>query len=253
MTLPPLVLVPGLLCDDAVWEPQRTSLGGHQAEVIVARHGSADTLGRMAEQVLDLAPPRFALAGHSMGGRVALEVYARAPERVLRLALLDTGFEGLAAGPAGERERAGRLGLLRIARSAGMRAMGANWTAGMVHPARLGDAPLMEAILGMIARSTPDIFAAQINALLGRPDRTALLGEIRVPTLVLCGHDDAWSPLARHRTLASHIAGSVLVDIPDCGHMSTMERPEQINAALLAWLTDRPQALAVTTTTTEGT
>jgi pimeloyl-ACP methyl ester carboxylesterase len=240
--MPPtsLVLVPGLLCDEAVWEPQLAALAP-VAESTIARHGSADTLGRMAEQILDVAPPRFALAGHSMGGRVALEVMARAPGRVQRLALLDTGFEGLAPGEAGEKERAGRLRLLDIARRDGMRAMGRDWARGMVHPDRLGDAALMNAILDMIDRATPDVFAAQIHALLGRPDRTALLGAIAVPTLVLCGHEDSWSPLARHRLLARAIPGSVLVDVPDCGHMCTMERPQAVGLALAAWLTDAPQ------------
>jgi pimeloyl-ACP methyl ester carboxylesterase len=244
MTLPPLVLVPGLLCDDAVWHSQRAALADATA-VQIPHHGDADTLGRMAEQALADAPPRVALAGHSMGGRVALEILARAPERVLRLALLDTGFEALAAGAAGDRERAGRMALLATAREQGMRAMGQEWARGMVHPDRLGDAPLMNAILDMIARATPDQFAAQIRALLDRPDRTALLGTVTVPTLVLCGHDDAWSNLARHRVLARHIPGSVLVDIPHCGHMSTMERPAEINQALLAWLTDSPQPHAI--------
>jgi pimeloyl-ACP methyl ester carboxylesterase len=179
-----------------------------------------------------------------MGGRVALEVVARAPERVLRLALLDTGFEGLAPGAAGDREREGRLRLLDLAHAKGMRAMGADWARGMVHPSRLADAPLMDAILDMIARATPATFAAQIAALLARPDRAALLPTLRVPTLVLCGHDDAWSTLERHRVLARHIPGSVLVDIPECGHMSTMERPALLDAALLAWLADRPQEFA---------
>jgi pimeloyl-ACP methyl ester carboxylesterase len=247
MTPPPLLLVPGLLCDDTVWAPQRAALE-RQTEVTIARHGSADSLGRMAEQALALAPPRFALVGHSMGGRVALEILAQAPERVLRLALLDTGYEGLAPGADGERERAGRLRLLQIARRQGMRAMGTDWSRGMVHPSRLADAALMDAILDMIERATPDTFAAQIAALLGRPDRTALLSRIGVPTLVLCGHEDAWSPLERHRALAARIPGSVLVDVPDCGHMSTMERPLELTEALIAWLEDRPQRFAVPTT-----
>jgi pimeloyl-ACP methyl ester carboxylesterase len=180
-----------------------------------------------------------------MGGRVALEMLARAPERIERFALLDTGFEGVAPGAAGERERGGRMALLGIARERGMRAMGAAWARGMVHPDRLDDAALMSAILDMIERATPDQFAAQINALLGRPDRTALLATIDVPTLVLCGHDDTWSNLARHRVLARHIPGSVLVDVPHCGHMSTMERPAELNEALLAWLTDSPQPHAI--------
>ncbi|MET0292571.1 MAG: alpha/beta hydrolase [Steroidobacteraceae bacterium] len=244
MILPPLVLVPGLLCDDAVWEAQRVAFAD-RTTVLIPRHGDADSLGLMAAQTLAAAPPRFALVGHSMGGRVALEILARAPERVERLALLDTGFEGLSPGEAGDAERAGRMKLLAIAREQGMRAMGTEWAKGMVHPQRLVDAPLMDAILGMIERATPDVFAAQINALLNRPDRTSLLAGIRVPTLVLCGHDDAWSNLARHRVLARHIPGSELVDIPECGHMSTMERPAELNQALLAWLTDAPQPHAV--------
>jgi pimeloyl-ACP methyl ester carboxylesterase len=236
-----LVLVPGLLCDDTVWQPQVDALRD-RIDCRIARHGTADSLGRMAEQVLDLAPPRFALAGHSMGGRVALEVIARAPERVSRLALMDTGHDGLPAGDAGERERAGRMRLLGIARTQGMRAMGAEWVRGMVHPRRLEDGALVGAILDMIERSTPDVFEGQLRALLDRPDRRELLPRIGVPTLVLCGHEDAWSPIERHRVIAKTIPGSVLVDVPDCGHMCTLEQPAAVGAALRAWLTDAPQA-----------
>jgi pimeloyl-ACP methyl ester carboxylesterase len=238
MSAEPLVLVPGLLCDEAVWAPQIRALQA-RFPVQVPHHGERDSLGAMAEAILAQAAPRFALAGHSMGGRVALEVYARAPERVTRLALLDTGYEGFADGAAGERD--GRLRLLGIARSQGMRPMGADWARGMVHPARLTDTALMEAILDMIARANPAVFAAQIRALLARPDRTALLPRIAVPTLVLCGHEDSWSPIERHRVMAAQIPHSVLVDIPDSGHMCTMERPEEVSQALRAWLTDAPQ------------
>lgn len=240
MTALPLVLVPGLLCDDAVWAPQLDALRAH-GPVTVADHGELDSLGAMAARVLAAAPPTFALAGHSMGGRVVLEILMRAPERVAKLALLDTGYEGLPAGEAGERERAGRLRLLDVARREGMRAMGRDWLRGMVHPRRLVDAQLLNAILDMIARATPAHFEAQIDALLNRPDRTALLPTIAVPTLVLCGADDLWSPLARHRAIADAIPGSELVVVPDCGHMCTMEQPEALTRALLAWLTDRPQ------------
>lgn len=230
-----LVLVPGLLCDEAVWEAQARVLSAGRA-VQVARHGLLDTLGAMAERILDLAPPRFALAGHSMGGRVALEVMARAPGRVTRLALLDTGFEGLPPGEAGERERAGRLRLLGIARTQGMVAMGRDWARGMVHPARLQDETLMGAILAMLGRASAEQYAAQIHALLARPDRGALLAEIQVPTLVLCGREDSWSPLARHEDIARRVPGSRLVAVPDCGHMCTMEQPDAVTAALADWL-----------------
>jgi pimeloyl-ACP methyl ester carboxylesterase len=230
-----IVLVPGLMCDAAVWHEQAAGLGAI-GDVIIADHGDSNTLGAMAERILATAPPSFALAGHSMGGRVALEVIARAPRRVTRLALLDTGFEALAAGDAGERERAGRLRLLELSRAQGMRPMAEDWARGMVHPARLSDASLMESIHAMIARSSPEIFEAQIHALLSRADHTTLLGKIGIPTLVLCGHDDGWSPLSRHEDMARRIRGSRLVDVPDCGHMCTMERPEAVGRALLQWL-----------------
>lgn len=230
-----LVLVPGLMCDEAVWEHQAANLGT-QREMQIASHALSDSLGAMAERVLARAPSRFALAGHSMGGRVALEVVARAPERITRLALLDTGYEGLAAGEAGERERAGRHRLLDIAQRDGMLAMAKEWARGMVHPARLADVSLMDAIHSMIARATPEHFAAQIRALLARPDRTALLSQLNMPVLLLCGHEDGWSPLARHQEMARRIASSTLVDVPDSGHMSTMEQPSAVTEALRTWL-----------------
>jgi pimeloyl-ACP methyl ester carboxylesterase len=236
-----LILVPGLLCDAAVWHAQVADLSQRRT-VQVADHGESDTLGAMAEALLAAAPPRFALAGHSMGGRVALEVWARAPQRVTRLALLDTGYEGLPQGEAGERERAGRMRLLDVAQREGMRPMARAWARGMVHPDRLADSALMESIHAMLARSNPQVFAAQIHALLNRPNRTALLGTINVPTLVLCGREDSWSTLERHQAMAALIPGGVLVDVPDCGHMCTMERPQALTRALQAWLDDRPQA-----------
>jgi len=230
-----LVLIPGLVCDDEVWGAQVAGLAG-QWPVHVVVHEPSASLGQMAERILAAAPARFALAGHSMGGRVALEIMARAAERVTRLALLDTGFEMLAAGEAGERERNGRYRLRDIARNEGMLAMGRQWALGMVHSARLGDELLMGAIHRMIARASLSLFEAQIEALLARPDRRELLPTIRVPTLVLCGNEDTWSPLARHEEMAAMIAGSSLVGVPDCGHMSTMERPAAITTALMEWM-----------------
>jgi pimeloyl-ACP methyl ester carboxylesterase len=230
-----LVLIPGLMCDDTVWLHQIEMFAGTR-RVHVAEHALSSSLGLMADRVLNEVEGRFALAGHSMGGRVALEVMARAPERVSRLALLDTGYRGLAEGERGERERAGRFRLLDIARRDGMLAMAREWARGMVHPDRLDDRALMDAIHQMIVRAGINQFEAQIQALLARPDRTELLSGIRVPTLVLCGCDDGWSPLTRHEEMARLIQGSRLVGVPECGHMSTMERPEAITRALTEWL-----------------
>jgi len=122
-----------------------------------------------------------------------------------------------------------------------MRAMAQDWARGMVHPDRLDDAALMETIYAMLARATPEVFAAQIEALLQRPDRSALLATLAVPTLVLCGREDSWSTLERHRDMAGRISGSTLVDVPHCGHMCTLEQPGAVSQALLNWLSDAPR------------
>jgi pimeloyl-ACP methyl ester carboxylesterase len=231
-----VVLVPGLLCDKAVWKPQMKALKD-VARMQVADHGELDSLGAMADAILAKAPPKFAVVGHSMGGRVALEVVRRAVSRVTGLALLDTGYTPLPAGEAGAKETAGRHALLELARAAGMRAVGERWLSiPMIHQARLHERTLVASILRMIERRTPAQFAAQIRALLTRPDATALLPMISCPALVLCGQDDAWAPLSTHRVMAQLIPHSTLVTVPDCGHMATMERPEAVSAALRTWL-----------------
>jgi pimeloyl-ACP methyl ester carboxylesterase len=230
-----VMFLPGLLCDRAVWLPQIAALSP-QYDCLVADYGSANSLAAMATSVLGLAPATFSLVGHSMGGRVALEVMRMAPRRVSRLALLDTGYQARPEGEAGEAEARSRYRLLDMAWSRGMRAMGQEWIQGMVHPDRLRDASLMESILAMIERKTPGIFAAQIQALLTRPSAEAVLSVIDCPTLVLCGRQDSWSPLARHEQMAGMIPGASFVVIEDSGHMVTLERPEAVTGALGSWL-----------------
>ena len=196
-----LILVPGLLCDAKVWQPQIDALSD-LATIQVCEHGTQDSLPGMARTILEAAPPRFALAGHSMGGRIAVEVMRIAPERVTALGLFDTGTHPLAPGAEGEKEAAGRHELLSIARRDGMRAMGRKWIQGMVHPSRLADTALIEAVLDMFESKSPEIFAAQIRALLTRPDGGNVLPTVSCPTLLLCGHEDAWSPPQRHRDMA---------------------------------------------------
>lgn len=232
---PALVLVPGLLCDAEVWRHAIDPLAP-RAAAWVADVGQHTSLGAMAEALLAQAPAaRFALAGHSMGGRVALEVMRRAPERVSRLALLDTGWQPRPAGPAGAAEAAQRLALVALARDASMRALAERWAPGMLHPRRLGT-PVHAAVQAMVERRTPQEFARQVQALLERPDAADVLDTIACPTLLVCGRDDAWSPLARHVQMAARIAGARLVVVDDCGHMSTLEQPEAVTAALAQWL-----------------
>lgn len=234
MSKPCIVFLPGLLCDEVVWQEQRKALSF--ADSISPSYGHAASIEEMARLVLsEVGAERFSLAGHSMGGRVALEIARMAPQRVERLALLDTGMEPIAAGEAGAGERAKRKALLDKALENGMREMGAQWARGMVHPGRL-DTPLFEEVLDMVARFTPSIFAAQIDALLGRPDATAVLQALNCPTLLVCGRQDLWSPLSRHERMQQLCPGAELVVIEDSGHMSTMEQPEQVSKALADWM-----------------
>jgi pimeloyl-ACP methyl ester carboxylesterase len=190
----------------------------------------------MAQAVLSVAPERFSVAGHSMGGRVALEIYRLAPGRVARIALFNTGYLPLAAGAAGEEEIRKRGELVTLARSEGMRVMLRQWLPPMIDSRRINDTVLVNSILEMMSRKTPEIFAAQVRALLARPDAGPVLEQIRCPALLLTGREDGWSGPAQHQAMAAKIAGSRLVVVPDCGHMSTLERPLEVNAALGAWL-----------------
>jgi len=230
-----ILFLPGLACDKEVWRYPARRLS-QIAPVRVADYGARDSIRQMAETALRNAPERFALAGHSMGGRVAYEIVRRVPERVVGLALLDTAYRPFAGGDRGEREKAERLRLVDIARTEGMRAMARDWVRNMVHPARLSDQPLIDSIVEMFARKTPEIFAGQIQALLQRPDATPVLSTIRCPTLVLCGREDSWSTLPTHKDTAARIRGSKLVIIENAGHMAPMERPEKVTAALVTWL-----------------
>ena len=232
----PLILIPGLMCDAAVWEPLFPLLPP-RLPCQVVDHGSADSITEMAQRVLDAAPPAFALAGHSMGGRVALEVLRLASQRVQRLALLDTGYQARPSGPAGAEEARKRHALLDLARRRGVRAMAREWVQGMVHPARLDEDPLVEAIVSMFERKSADIFACQIAALLARPDATPVLACARVPALVLCGRQDNWAPLSQHEEIAALMPGRPLLRVvDDAGHMSPMEQPRAVAQALLEWL-----------------
>ena len=232
---PHLLLLPGLVCDDAIWQYQASHFS-RITTVKIPDYGLSDSLEKMAQVALRDAPERFAVAGHSMGARVAFEILRRVPERVAGVALLDTAYRPRATGEAGERERADRFTLLDVARSQGMRAMARQWIPAIVHPARLSDEAFITSVIEMIDRKTADIFAAQINALLERADAAPILRSLGCPTMILCGREDLWSPLAGHREMAALVPQSKLVIIENCAHMAPIERPEEVTAALGDWL-----------------
>ena len=234
MSTLPVLLLPGLLCDAAVWAEVVPALAPSPCSV--PDYGARDSIGAMARAVLGAAPAaRFNLVGHSMGARVAMEVVRMAPERAVRVALLDTGLDPIAPGPDGDRERAQRFALLDVARREGMRGMGLQWAPGMVLPAHR-EAPVFERILQMIERRTVDEFAAQIRALLERPDARASFAAITCPTLIGCGRQDAWSPLARHEDMQRRLPRARLAVFENAGHMAPMEQPAAVAQALRAWL-----------------
>jgi pimeloyl-ACP methyl ester carboxylesterase len=223
-----IYLLCGLLCDEEVWQGQVAELR-NKYDVRVASFQGHDSIGAMAAHVLDSAPERFSLAGHSMGGRVALEVYRRAPRRIERLALLDTGYEPVAPGE-GER----RAVLVNKALAEGIESIAETWARPMIAPCN--QAAVLERVIAMVGRMSGEIYAGQTRALLGRPDATPVLASIACPTLILCGADDAWSPADRHERMQALIPRAALKLIDDCGHMSTMERPMDVLAALLQWM-----------------
>jgi pimeloyl-ACP methyl ester carboxylesterase len=227
----PLVLVPGLLCTRALWEAQLTGLADI-AQMTVADHTRHDTMTGIAESILAAAPHRFALAGLSMGGYIAFEVMRLAPERVTRLALLDTGSR------ADTPERSAmRRELIAAAERDGTRTVQERLLPVLIHKERLTDKPLVEAVLKMGHDTGVDAFRRQQMALIGRYDSRPMLASITCPTLVLIGREDALTPLELSQEMAAGIPKAKLEIVSDCGHLSTMERPQQVNNVLRSWLT----------------
>ena len=225
-----LLLLSGLLCDETVWAEAAQDLET-SADVRFATFQGFDSIQAMAEHVLRIAPRQFLVAGHSMGGRVALEVFRQAKERVLGLALLNTGVHPLRAG---EIESRGRL--VRLAKDRGMSAVAANWLPPMIGAPKERAAQVMPKLRDMVERQTADSFAAQTKALLERPDAIGVLPTINVPTLLASGTADTWSPLTQHEEIHRQIPEATLVAIEDAGHMAPAEQPHAVAAALRAWM-----------------
>jgi pimeloyl-ACP methyl ester carboxylesterase len=226
-----LVLVPGLLCSAALWAPQVAALGD-VADMMIAEHLRHDTMAGIAGSVLDAAPDRFALAGLSMGGYIAYEIIRQAPERVTRLALLDTGSR---ADTPERKER--RLRRNALAQREGAGAVQDELMPLLIHKDRLADEELVGRIRQMAVDIGLDGLLRQHAALMGRPDNRPFLSSIRCPTLVLVGREDALTPVELSQEIAAAIPGARLEIIPHCGHLSTLEQPEAVNRALRGWLT----------------
>jgi pimeloyl-ACP methyl ester carboxylesterase len=226
----PVVLVPGLACSARLYEPQLPQLW-RRGPVTVADHTREDSLAAMAARILQQAPPRFALAGLSMGGYVSMEIMRQAPERVLRLALLDTTAEPET--PAQTERRLGQIALAEQGRYG--EALDQLYPI-LVHARRREDGALRKLFDLMAQEVGAEAFARQQRAIMGRPDSRQSLAAVACPTLVIVGDGDELTPPDRAREIAGIIPGCRLAVIPDCGHLSTLERPGPVTAALAAWL-----------------
>lgn len=226
----PLLLLPGLLCDAALWAHQLRHLGAER-DVTVADLRHDDTFPAMAARVLAAAPARFALAGLSMGGYLAFELLRQAPERVARLALLDTG-----ARPDTEEQRTRRRVLLDLSRRGQFKGVTPRLLPLYLHPDRVHEEALAGTVMAMAERLGPETFLRQQHAIMQRPDSRPLLPAITAPTLVVCGREDAATPLALSEEMAAGIPGARLAVIEECGHLSPLERPQAVTALLRLWL-----------------
>lgn len=234
-TLPDLLLLPGLICDARLWQPQIAALQGHVGRTVVADLTGVDSIAAMAAAALAQAPSpdgRFALAGLSMGGYVALEIMRQAPGRVCALALLDTS-----ARPDTPEAMQNRRNAMALAET-DFDAVIEGLLPKLILPARLSVAALTGLIRDMGHVVGARNFIRQQTAIMGRQDSRPDLAAIRCPTLVLCGRKDLITPVEVHEEMAAGIAGAQLRVIEECGHLSTLDQPTQTSASLKTWLVD---------------
>ena len=231
ITVAMLLFLPGLACDARIYTPQVAAFPDSRA---IDGYGTADTLAEMARLVLAQAPDSFDLLGHSMGGRVALEVFRAAPQRIRRLALLSTGIHSLREGEAAKRHA-----LQTIGWNHGFEKLIDTWLPPMVAEANRAKPDIYGPLRRMNVEAGQDVFDAQIHALVNRAEMESLLPQIACPALVMTGELDTWAGPEQHRTIAAAIPHSELVIVPGAGHMIQLEAPDAVNAAIASWL-ERP-------------
>jgi pimeloyl-ACP methyl ester carboxylesterase len=226
----PVVLVPGLNCSARLYAEQIPALWQF-GPVTVGDHRRDDSMAAIARRILADAPPRFALAGLSMGGYIAFEILRQAAARVAKLALLDTG-----AGAEVPERTAQRKPLIALAQQGRFAEITEDQFPLLVHRSRHGDTALKAQVRAMNQETGPDAYCRQQHAIMGRPDSRPGFAAISCPTLVLVGDEDQLTPPALAHEMAGGIRGARLVVVPECGHLSTMERPQAVTQALLDWM-----------------
>jgi pimeloyl-ACP methyl ester carboxylesterase len=226
----PILLIPGLVCSPRIFAPVIPPLWRF-GPVTVANHIRDDNMGAIARRILAEAPPHFALAGHSMGGYIAFEIMRQAPQRVARLALMNTQ-----ARPDTPEATTRRRGQIARAQGGEYRAILDELFSAFVHPSRRDDAGLRQLVSDMGNDVGPEAFARQLTAIMTRPDSRPTLAWIKCPTLVLSSDEDNVVPNSLSSEMAAGIPRAKLVIIPDCGHLTPLERPQVTADALVEWL-----------------
>ncbi len=226
----PIVLVPGLNCSARLYAELIPALWRF-GPVTVADHTRDDSMTAIAARILAAAPPRFALVGLSMGGYIAMEMTRQAPQRVAKLALLDTGPR-----PETPEQTARRRPRIELAKAGHMTEVADVQFPLLVHPSRHGDQALRNLTRSMAEETGSAAFLRQQQAIIGRPDARKGLAAIKCPTLVLVGDGDELTPPHLSEEIAAAIPGARLVVVPECGHLSTLERPQAVAQALVEWM-----------------
>ncbi len=225
-----LVLLPGLLCDSTLWQYQIKALEGH-VQVLVADLTGHDTIPDLAKSVLSMAPERFAMAGLSMGGYVAMEIMRQEPSRITHIAMVDT-----TARPDTDESRRKRRGLIELAQKGGFKGVTPRLLPMLIAATRLQDDELTGMIIDMAGRVGMRAFLNQQRAILGRVDSRPHLSLIDVPTLVVCGEQDALTPPEHAYETAGYIRHSEVHVIPGAGHLAPLEQPVLFNKVFRKWL-----------------
>lgn len=222
-----VLLIPGLLCDETVWRPALEQLPGAQ----VADLSTQDDITQMARDCLAAHPGPLRVAGHSMGARVAMEMARLAPDRIERLALLNTGIHPLRDGEVEKRAE-----IVAFAHELGMAALAERWLPGMVYEPNRQNTALMSAMREMVLRNSPALHERQITALVNRPEAAAVLPGIACPVLLVVGRQDQWSPVSQHQDMLALLPDARLEIVENAGHFAPLEQPDAVAALLAGFL-----------------
>lgn len=227
-----LALIPGLVSDSIVWAPLADAVA-HRMPVHAADVSHTSSISGMAESVLAATEGDLIAVGHSMGGRVAMEMARVAPDRILGLVLANTGHHPKRDGEEIRRQQMIDLG------NRSMEELADQWLPPMVNPARLSDTDLISRLRAMVLRAGPDVHERQIRALINRPNASAYMAELGCPILLVAARHDGWSPIVQHQEIADAARDTELIIIEEAGHFAPVEQPAEVTAAIIDWLTRR--------------